>query len=379
MEVLFETTMRNIALKITALFFGILLWFLVISQKDFQLTMEVPLNFVKLPENMAIASKPPHVVSITIEGKTWDLIRLRNEINKGNTNVVAMVIDLQKSELGSVRFHLTEKNFVAPGFPNVSFVEPDNRLLFIDVDIDTRITRNVPIRSAISLNAAQGYLLADDIKIIPEEIQVSGARNALARIIDIPTDSLVYDTLKTNKLYRVPLNFDFFPAFVTPSDSSVQIEINVQKMGSKSFNNIPVSLVGFYDKKTYSLSPEHLSVEITGGMQVLESISEKNIELFVEFNRFAIEDADSLPPVSKITLPPSVNRDMSIKAIQIKPEKVFLKKSIEKKDEEKDVSQETPQENNKEKPKDKTKEKAKDKPKEKSKEKPKDKAEEAKK
>ena len=52
--------MGNIILKITALIFGIALWFLVISQKDFQLSVEVPLNFVKLPETMAIASKPPH-------------------------------------------------------------------------------------------------------------------------------------------------------------------------------------------------------------------------------------------------------------------------------------------------------------------------------
>ena len=52
--------MGNIVLKITALIFGIALWFLVISQKDFQLSVNVPLNFVKLPETMAIASKPPH-------------------------------------------------------------------------------------------------------------------------------------------------------------------------------------------------------------------------------------------------------------------------------------------------------------------------------
>jgi hypothetical protein len=58
--------MGNIVLKITALIFGIALWFLVISQKDFQLSVNVPLNFVKLPETMAIASKPPHSLHITV-------------------------------------------------------------------------------------------------------------------------------------------------------------------------------------------------------------------------------------------------------------------------------------------------------------------------
>ncbi|PWJ63730.1 MULTISPECIES: YbbR-like domain-containing protein [unclassified Fibrobacter] len=322
--------MGNIALKITALLFGIAIWFIVISRQDYQLVLEVPLNFVKLPETMAIASKPPHSIHITVEGKTWDLIRLHRDISKGNTNAVAMVVDLQKAELGAIRIHLDQKNFSAPGYANVKFVEPENRVLFIDLDLDTRIVRNVPVRANATINAAQGYLLADEPKIIPEEIQVSGARNALARIIDIPTDSTTFDTLKDSKVFTVPLNFESFPGFVSPSDSSVKISVNIQKMASKVFKRVPVALIGFYDRNIYSLSPDTVSVEITGGEQVLDSITKDHIELIMEFNRFAIEDADSLPPTTKLTLPSSVNREKSIKAIELKPDKVYLKKKEEK-------------------------------------------------
>jgi len=318
--------MGNIVIKISALIFGIALWFLVISQKDFQLSMEVPLNFVKLHENMAIASKPPHTLHITVEGKSWDLIRLRHQMNQNAQTTVAMVVDLQNAELGGTRIHLDARNFVAPGFPDVRFVEPDNQLIFVDLEIDTRITRNVPIKSNVNFNAAQGYLLADEPRILPEELKVSGARNALTRIIDIPTDSINFDTLRHSKKFRVPLNFASLPSFVKPSDSVVTMSVDIQKMSSKTFENVPVSLIGFFDKKIYSLVPDTVSVEITGGEQVLDSVSSKDIELILEFNRFAIEDADSLPPTVKLTLPASVNRDMSIKAIQVKPEKVRLNK-----------------------------------------------------
>jgi len=322
--------MGNIVIKISALVFGIALWFLVISQKDFQLSMEVPLNFVKLHENMAIASKPPHTLHITVEGKSWDLIRLRHQMEKNDQNTVAMVVDLQNAELGGTRIHLDARNFIAPAFPDIRFVEPDNQLLFVDLEIDTRITRNVPIKSNVSFNAAQGYLLADEPRILPEELKVSGARNALTRIIDIPTDSVNFDTLRRSGEFKIPLNFSSLPSFVHPSDSTVKIGVNIQKMDSKTFQSVPVSLIGFFDKKIYSLVPDTVSVEITGGEQVLDSITSKDIELILEFNRFAIEDADSLPPTVKLTLPASVNRDMSIKAIQVKPEKVYLKKVEEK-------------------------------------------------
>ena len=226
--------MGNIVLKITALIFGIALWFLVISQKDFQLSVNVPLNFVKLPETMAIASKPPHSLHITVEGKSWDLIRLNNLVSDPKQNS-----------------------------PDIRFVEPENQLLFVDLDIDTRITRNVPIKSVATFTAAQGYLIADEPTITPEELMVSGARNALTRIIDIPTDSSFYDTLHASQEFTIPLDFSMLPAFVSPSDSSVKISVNIQKMASRTYDSIPVSLIGFFDKQIYSLEPKSLSVEIT--------------------------------------------------------------------------------------------------------------------
>lgn len=316
--------MGNIVLKITALVFGIALWFLVISHKDFQLSMEVPVNYVKLPETMAIASKPPQTMNITVEGKSWDLIRLQHQIKKSNQTIASIIIDLQNAELGSTRIHLDSKNFAAPSFPDIHFVEPENMLLFVDLDIDTRIVRNVAIKSNANFNAAQGYLLADEPKITPAELNVSGARNALTRIIDIPTDSVYFDTLHTSQEFQIPLDFSSLPAFVTPSDTQVSISVNIQKMSSKVYQKVPVSLIGLFEKDKYTLTPDTVSVEITGGNVALDSIAAKDIQLFLEFNRFAIEDADSLAPTVKLDLPASINRDMAIKAVQVKPEKVTL-------------------------------------------------------
>ena len=72
------------------------------------------------------------------------------------------------------------------------------------------------------------------------------------------------------------------------------------------------------------LKPNKVSVEITGGDRTLDSISKEHLELFVEYNRFQIEDVDSLAPTVKLSLPANVNRDMSIKAIQLSPDKVSL-------------------------------------------------------
>lgn len=314
--------MKHIALKITAFLFGIALWFYVISLKNFQFEIEAPVILSKLPESLAIASKPPQSMPITVEGRPFDLIRMRSQLNKA----ASIIVDLHDIELGSHRVHISSKNYSAPNFPNIRYTDSEDRLSFIDLDIDTRIERSVPIKSNVTFSPANGYIITSDPIFTPEGLTVSGARNALMRIIEVPTDSVKYDSLKGPASYTIPLRFDQLPAYVAPKDSTIEVSIDVQKIATKTFKAIPVHLIGHYDKNLTSLVPNTVEVAITGGDKVLETITEENLDLFVEINRFAIEDVDSLPPTTNLKLASSVNRDLSIKGIQIKPDKVHLQK-----------------------------------------------------
>lgn len=314
--------MKHIALKITAFLFGIALWFYVISLKNFQLELDAPIILAKLPETLAIASRPPLNMLISVEGRPIDLIRMRAQGNKA----ASIIVDLHEIELGSHRVHIGSKNYSAPGFPNIHYVDSDERRNFIDLDIDTRIVRSVPIKSNVSFSPADGYIITSEPVLNPEGLNISGARNALMRIIEVPTDSILYDTLKGPVSYTIPLRFDQLPAYVAPNDSTIEISVDIQKISNKVFKKVPVHLIGRYDKNELSLVPSTVEVEITGGEKVLDSINVEDLDLFVEINRFTIEDVDSLPPTTNLKLSPNVNRDLSIKGIQIKPDKVRLHK-----------------------------------------------------
>ena len=257
--------MKHIALKITAFIFGIALWLYVVSLNTFKVELDIPVRLVKLPEMLAIASKPPHTMRITLEGAPFDLMRLRSKVMQGDTTAAAIIVDLQDAELGATRKPIGEKNFSAPNFSNIKFIEPDNQLLFIDLDLDTRIERNVPVRSMVTFDAATGYLLTDEPKLEPDFITVSGARNVITRIIEIPTDSVSFSGLVHDTTYSIPLDFEQFPAHVSPGDSLTSISVNIQKIGKKFYRDIPVQLIGMFDRETYRLNPPNVSVEITGG------------------------------------------------------------------------------------------------------------------
>lgn len=77
--------MKHIGLKIIAFICGIALWLYAISLKDYSLTLEVPLVFSRLSENIATVTKPPEFIEIRIEGRAFDLIRLRSSRKKRPT------------------------------------------------------------------------------------------------------------------------------------------------------------------------------------------------------------------------------------------------------------------------------------------------------
>lgn len=307
--------MKNIGLKIIACIFGIALWFYVVSARVTEVDLQVPLVFARLPENLAIASRPASTISITVRGTAIDLVRLKN----AKANAARIVVDLHDAELGLDRIILADENFVAPDFPKVRF-ESSDQLTVLEVEIDTRISRTVPVHLNGSFSAKEGYTIIGTPAPQPDTISIAGAREALTRIFEIPTLDVSKQNLDSNENILAQLDFSKLPPYVYPSDSTVNIPISVEPLVRTSFQNIPVRLIGQYDHNLYSLEPATATVEISGGKGVLSQIEKSDIQLLIEFNRFAIEDADSLEP--------TVGIRGDIKSFQVNPGKFLLKRKL---------------------------------------------------
>lgn len=307
--------MRNFKLKIVALLFAIGFWFFVLSQQKFLLTMEVPLVVSRVPEVLAIVSTPPKMISIQVSGYVLDLLRVR-----ADKDGISVVVNAQDVEQGWTHFTISQENFYAPDHPNVQYVEGD-RIRSLDVEFDTKVVRKIPVRLQADFECASGYTFVETPKINPQEIEVSGARATLMALEHLYTETSNHKDLTKNSKFDLKMQLDSLPAYVQLKDSVVQVELFVQEIATKTFEKVPVHLIGVYDKAKYSLEPAVAEVEIVGGKEVLKEIRFEELDLFIEFSRFAIENTESLPA--------SVRFSKNIKGLQIRPEKFSL---LERKD-----------------------------------------------
>lgn len=273
--------------------------------------MEVPLVFTRIPEVLAIASKPPKDISIQVSGNVVDLIRMRS---RGKA-AASVVIDAQHVEQGWTHFQINADNFSSPDFPDVKYLEGDH-LRSVDVEFDTRIRRKIPVKLAAEFEEAKGFTFVSEPIIEPFEIVFSGARTTLIPLEHISTEKALFKNIDKDAVYKLAINLDEIPAYVSTEDSTVLVKISVQPIATRPFEKIPVHLIGMYDKQKYSLEPSFAKVEITGGEEVLKSIDPDELDIFIEFNRFAIENTDVMAP--------SIRLGKNVKGIQVHPDKFKL-------------------------------------------------------
>lgn len=289
--------MKHPKLKLIALLCATAIWFYVALDNTYQINMSIPIKIKGLSKNLAITNDIPKTISIELEGKGHDLI-LNNE------DLGYIELNLVDSILGEKIYVLNKSNFITKHKNIINF----NRFLGdknIKVVFDTRIHKQVPIKSNISLETKDNYVIVGNPKIVPPMINISGGRSQLTKVYEVITEDLNFSMLANDtniSLYLIPI-----PG-INLSQDSVQLEIKVQPLQQIKLDNIPVKLVGVYNHDKYFLKDPTTSISISAGTEIINQIKAENINVYIEFSRFSIEGNN---------LKPSLNIPYTVKSFLI--------------------------------------------------------------
>jgi YbbR domain-containing protein len=297
------------SLKFLALLCGCIVWFGVVSEDEAKTEMELPVRIMNLQNNMALVYPIPQTLPVQLEGKAMNLINLKLNAS------ARLEIDLKNMPLGSSRLASDRVNFVSPKIPDIKMlhlVQPGH----LNIELDARIEQKVPVRSRVHVQAAPGFTLLGEPDIIPDSVYISGARSAIAKIKYIPTEEISITNLKWSNSLPIKLDLSSFHSTIDIADTNMFVQVQIEPLDHKIFSSIPVRLIGSFDRSLYSLSPSKADVEISGGKELISRINPQDINLYIEFSRFSIEDSEELNPIVHIPYP--------VTSWQILPEKFRL-------------------------------------------------------
>ena len=274
---------KKIIIPFGSLILAILLWIFVVSEKKYNMILDLPIEARNLSAQMAHKEEVPSYASIKIRGTGRDLFK---SILLKNYAGFKLVIDLEGiSE--EYEFNLNDyfekypRKVVLPLNYNLSFVEVihPNR---IKISLDEYQVKKVPIISNLYISPSPGYMLVGDIKLKPKMIEIAGPKEEIALINHVET---AYDTISNiTNAYKGNIKIFSKKNLIKYSPFYVEVSLDIQQISERIIADIPVIINDVPEKIRVFPSPQTVSLTVVGGLQRIASLQPDEINVIISFN-----------------------------------------------------------------------------------------------
>ena len=270
-----------------SLFFGafglsLLLWVFVVSENEYTLILDLPIEARNLNVQKAHQEEVPPYASVRLRGTGRDLFKSFLLKNFGGFK---LVLDLEgiSNEYEFVLNDYFEKfpqKIVLPLNYNLSFVEVvyPNR---IKISLDEYSSKVVPVISNLFIKPSPGFLLVSEQKVIPSEIEIAGPKKELALINHVETD---FDTINgLTSFYSGQVKIQSLGRLIEYSSKTVEINLDIQNISERIIADIPVRVINVPNKFRVFPSPQTVSLTVIGGVNQISGLTSNDITVFVDF------------------------------------------------------------------------------------------------
>ncbi|MDR2149343.1 MAG: hypothetical protein LBO67_00670 [Spirochaetaceae bacterium] len=266
----------------------------------------IPL-IIETREGMIPASSYPHVVRITVRGDMTKIgILIEDDIEA--------YLDLTKhSQAGFYKVPVqVRKRGNAIGLAPLEInVEP----MMVNIDLDYNVSKMVPISANLEGTVAEGYeLIAYSLN--PMQVQVYGPARIIRNLTSLSTESIALEGRTEDfSIMTAILNRD--PLLVIQRDTFVEFRCSIQKRGSVSRFDVPITITRLNTQFTATMDISAAQVEFEGSRQDLEQWKAPP--------RFLVADCVTITKPGTYTVRLSIPQPPSqLKLLHIEPEAVTL-------------------------------------------------------
>ena len=296
---------KNFHIVIFSTLFAAVLWATVNLGYEYQTIVSVPLILENMKFNRSLARPLPRSVNVKIRASGWQIMRL-NFIP--DTRYVLDVGDISIKYNFATNKDIPER-LKLPFEIRAIDVTPET----IAVVLDEKVKKTVPVAPVVQMNFREGYGLVGEVRTTPDSITLTGARSVLEKIDQWQTGPLEFSNLKSDVTARASVS-DTLAYAVTPSPSSVSLEMSVQPTAEKSFKGISVEVYQVPVNRLVVLIPPKIDIIIRGGIEQIAGIEQKDFSAYIDYKSILLDTSGAIQPT--VTMP------KNIKIVRQEPERL---------------------------------------------------------
>ena len=278
---LFKALSNNLRMKVFSLGVALVLFAFVSVENSTPVDVDFRLEY-RLADDMMLVNDAPLVVHTTLRGP-WAAFRSFDSLD-----LEPIVLDLQAAGPGTVRHFVDLAGVHPPGGMRVVSVRPAD----LEVVLDRRIMRELPVHADISQVPAFGYEVMD-VRLVPARVRVVGPAAKMQGVEFLSTRSIDIHDREDDLNLEVDVRPPPPPLRLLDRRVTAFVEIS-EEMVQRTFGSVFVTVTG---GATDAVAvPPDVPLTIKGPRKVVERLAEDAVLAGVDV---AAEVAQGAPSAVK--------------------------------------------------------------------------------
>jgi len=293
---------NNWQYRALALFMALVCWYVVSGQEKVETWLEVPLEFVNLPQHMEITSGFVSKIQVRIRGTS-------NQVRSLNPSRMAYKLDLGRIQAGTNVIPLVPESMVITSAVEVVEISPARLELVADV----MVSKSVPVHLDWEGMPGEDMLLRGS-KVEPEQVTITGFASALNAVdsvstvrIQVPADGALNASGRARLLLPkdvrssvASVGYELAFGFIT---QEIWVKMNLESVGYKGFS--------------YTFEPKFVRVRLEMPVRLLKDKDwRESLQMFV--------DPGANPAIGQSVIRPVPRFPEGVRILETKPEEIEI-------------------------------------------------------
>ena len=282
---------QNLSIRLGAAGLAFLLWLFVMSENEYTITTEIPIEVRNLPAQLVLDEKVPKFAEVRIKGEGRSIFKTL--FLKRFIPGYKLVLDLESisEEYDFVLndyFNQFPQKIIIPSSFDVSFVEVINPKT-IQISLDEFKEKSVEIRSKLYVNPIPGYIAVGKPILSPAYVSVAGSKNLVKKINFVEIGPDTFKNIDSDIAVTIPL---LAPEnqLIEYTPKNISFIQNVQPISERIISEIPVLIFNPDTNMRIFTSPQTVSLTVVGGLDYISNINPSEIQVFVDFGKWYSEN-----------------------------------------------------------------------------------------
>ena len=289
----------NFGLKVLALVIAVGLW--IAGHRDIERAIEVPVEFRNIPPDLMVLDNRIDYVVLRLMGP-------RMLVSTLDADDLKLSLDLEGAKPGAASYPLGVASFNVPRGVTVARITPP----VVHLRLDPVMRRNLPVNVKLAGKPSAGYRIAH-ATAQPVNVSVSGPAEEVRRLVAVETLPIDIEEGRGVIKRKVRLSADGKPLSFLPDQVEITVTVEEEE-SSRDFTAVSVRAKDFTG--LYTVSPQTVSLRLTGAKSLLDKLELKGDEVYLNLKGL---------PVGEHNLPLMVELPPGVRVVEQKPQRVKVR------------------------------------------------------